>query len=99
MKEVHCYNCKGLGHYAQDHQRKKEASAKDNEEVKYAHAGESNSDDVLLMVNTQSNDEQVNIWYLNSGCCNHMTVNKNRFIKLDESVKKVIKFVNGIHVT
>lgn len=49
MKEVHCYNCQGFGHYARDCRRKKKSKAKDNEEVKYAHVGESDSDDMLLM--------------------------------------------------
>ncbi|KAI5414128.1 hypothetical protein KIW84_058321 [Lathyrus oleraceus] len=39
------------------------------------------------------------MWYLDSGCSNHMTGNKNWFTKLDESLKKVIKFVDGKHIT
>ena len=38
------------------------------------------------------------MWYLDSGCSNHMTGNKNWFTKLDESVKKVIKFADGRHI-
>lgn len=51
------------------------------------------------MVNTQSSDEQTKVLYIDFGCSNHMTGNKNWFIMLDESGKKVIKLVNGIHVT
>lgn len=58
--------------------------------MQYAHVGENDYDDMLLVAKTQSNNEQTNLWYLNSGCSNHMTENKNRFIKLNESVKKVI---------
>lgn len=99
MKEVQYYNRKRLSHYAQDYWGKKESIVKDDEEVSYAHAGESDSEDVLLIANTQSNDEQVNMWYLDSGCNNHMIGNKNWFIELEESVKKVIKFAYGRHVT
>lgn len=52
MKEVQCYNYQGFGHYARDYRRKKESRAKDDDEVKYAHAGESDSGDILLMENT-----------------------------------------------
>ena len=38
------------------------------------------------------------MWYLDSGCRNHMTDNKYWFSKLDESVKKVIKFADGRHI-
>ncbi|XP_050890947.1 uncharacterized protein LOC127096420 [Lathyrus oleraceus] len=72
---------------------------KDIDEVKYPHAGGGDYDDMLLMENTQSNNEQTNMWYLDSGCSNHMTVNKNWLTKLDESVKKVIRFANGGYVT
>ena len=38
------------------------------------------------------------MWYLDSGCSNHMTGNKNWFTKLDESIEKVIKFADGRHI-
>lgn len=66
----------------------KEALAKDSDEVQYAHAEDSDSDDVLLRTNTQSNTEQTNI-----------TGNKTWITKLDESVDKVIKFADGKHMT
>lgn len=53
-------------------ERKKEAREKDSDKVQYAYAKDSNSDDVLLMANTHSNIEQTHIWYLDSGCSNHM---------------------------
>lgn len=46
MKEVHCYNYQGFGHYARDCRRKKESRPKDNEEVQYAHAGGNDSNDM-----------------------------------------------------
>lgn len=67
--------------------------------MQYPHAGGSDFDDMLLMVNTQSNGEQSNMWYLDSGCSNHMSDNKSWFTKLDESIKKVIRFADGRHVT
>lgn len=51
------------------------------------------------MANTQSSNKRDNIWYLDSGCSNHLIGNKNWFIKLNELVKKVIKFADGNHVT
>lgn len=56
VKEVQCYNCQGFGHYARDFQRKKEFIEKDDGEVQYAHARENDSNDMLLMENTQMND-------------------------------------------
>ncbi|XP_058775827.1 uncharacterized protein LOC131650109 [Vicia villosa] len=90
MKEVQCYNCQEFGHYAQDCRRNKEARAKDIDEAQFAHAGNDDSNDVLLMTNTQSNTMEIHMWYLDLGCNNYMTSNKIWFTKLDESVKKVV---------
>lgn len=73
--------------------------AKDKEEVQFVQVGRCDSDDVLLMANTQPSGDQAKVWYLDSGCSNHMTSNKNLFIMLDESVRKVIRFADGRHVT
>ena len=97
-KEMQCYNCQSFGHYARDYRRKKAARVKDSNEAQYERAGDSDSDEVLLMVNTQLNTEKNNMWYLDSGCSNHMTGNKNWFTKLDESVEKVIKFADDRHI-
>ena len=51
-----------------------------------------------MMVNSQSKIEKTNMWYLDSGCSNHMTGNKNWFTKLDESIKRVITFADGRHI-
>ena len=40
MKEVQCYKCQGLGHYARDCRKKKEAQAIESDEVQYAYAEE-----------------------------------------------------------
>lgn len=66
MKEVQCYNSQGFRCYAQECRRKKESRAKDNDKVQCAHAGDSDSNDMLLMANTQSNGEQTNMRYLDS---------------------------------
>lgn len=57
MKEVLCYNCQGFGHYARDCWRKKESRVKDSDEVQYAHAKDSDSEDMLVMTHAHSNTE------------------------------------------
>ncbi|XP_050918628.1 uncharacterized protein LOC127136066 [Lathyrus oleraceus] len=98
-KEVQCYNCQRLGRYERDCKFPKKSRTKGKEYVQFAHAGGSDSDDVMLMANTQTSDDLARVWCLDSGCNNHMTGNKRWFIMLGESVKKEIRFVDERHFT
>ncbi|KAI5416379.1 hypothetical protein KIW84_041446 [Lathyrus oleraceus] len=42
--------------------------------------------------------EDKNVWYLDSGCSNHMTGKKEAFINIDSSFGSKVKLVNGEHV-
>lgn len=45
-----------------------ESRAKDNDGVQCAYSGGNDYDDMLRMANIQSNNEQTNMWYIDSGC-------------------------------
>ena len=51
------------------------------------------SDKVLLMETTNSEEDNVNMWYLGTGYSNHMTGHKEWFVNIDDKVKSKIKFV------
>lgn len=42
----------------------KESWKKGNKEVQFAHAGRSDSNDVLLIANTKTSDDLARVWYL-----------------------------------
>ncbi|KAK2365584.1 putative mitochondrial protein [Trifolium repens] len=97
-KEIQCYNCQKFGHYAREC-RSKKVAREDKDEAQYANGGGSDSDDSLLMAITNSEADKSNLWYLDTGCSNHMTGNKKWFLKLDYSVKRNIKFADNSQVT
>ena len=97
-KEIQCYNCQKFGHYAREC-RSKKVPREDKDEAQYANGGDSDFDDSLLMAITNSEADKSNLWYLDTGCSNHMTGNKKWFLKLDYSVKRNIKFADNIQVT
>jgi len=100
MKQVQCYCCQKFGHYVTDCYRNKDSNASDKDEAQLAHAGNGDSDEVMLMANTQLANDNANVWYLDTGCSNNMIGNKKWFIKLDKSsVRKGIKFANNSQVT
>jgi hypothetical protein len=74
MKEVQCYCCDKFGHYARNCPENKDSN-KDE-----AHLAHSDSDDAMLMATTKLSEDKANVWYLDTGCSNHMTGNKDWFI-------------------
>ncbi|XP_073223433.1 uncharacterized protein [Cicer arietinum] len=69
------------------------------DEALMAQEDDSNSDNVLLMATTKSDDERYELWYLDTGCSNHMTSHKEWFVSINEKVKRETKFVDNITMT
>ena len=59
----------------------------------------SRSDKVLLMTTTNSKEDSVNLWYLDTCCSNHMTGHREWFVNIDDKVKSKIKFADNSFVT
>ncbi|KHN19736.1 hypothetical protein glysoja_024837, partial [Glycine soja] len=69
------------------------------DEAQLAQDEDSDSDKVLLMATTNSEEDNVNLWYLDTGCSNHMTGHREWFVNIDDKVKSKIKFANYNSVT
>ena len=83
---LECYNCHELGHF-QWECRKRDKEQKAN----YAETKE----EMLFMAFVNSNEAAMeNIWFLDSGCSNHMCGKKNMFFDLDSSFRESVKLGN-----
>ena len=51
------------------------------------------------MATTNSKEDNVNLWYLDTGCSNHMTGHREWFVNIDDKVKSKIKFADNSSVT
>jgi hypothetical protein len=49
---------------------------------------------MLLMAQTELTNSKETMWFLDSGCSNHMTGDRQWFIHLDESFRQVVKLGN-----
>ncbi|XP_073301409.1 uncharacterized protein [Primulina huaijiensis] len=78
---VQCYECQKFGHI--------KANCPDGSQANYAN--EEKQESKLFMVHSHSNDLQNDVWFLDSGCPNHMTGNKSLFKELDESQKMQVR--------
>lgn len=88
----HCYNCGKYRHKIVDCWHKK--NNQDNQVNIVESSGEhSNESETLLSArNNLLADE--NIWFLDTGCSNHMCGRKELFSELDESVHSEVTFGN-----
>jgi len=84
---VECYHCHKLGHFQNecpDWERN----------AHYAELDE--SEEILLMAHAEHDDERnAELWFLDSGCSNHMTGNKNWFTDIDEQYQQSVKLGNN----
>lgn len=60
---------------------------------------EDDNSDVLLMATTNLEDDDSDLWYLDTGCSNHMTSHREWFVNLNEKVKNKVKFADNSTMT
>ena len=87
--KVKCFKCNKFGHY------KSECKAKvAYEQEQQAHAIDAEENVVLACKKDDSSIVDTNIWYLDTGCSNHMSGRKELFSQLDETVCGEVNFGN-----
>jgi len=90
-----CFICGKYGHKAVDCRYKHQANMA---ESSYQHTGESSKNQHSLFLASNTLSEEENIWYLDTGCSNHMCGKKELFSSLDETVKSNVKFGNNSNI-
>lgn len=84
---IECYKCHKHGHF------QFECPSWDKE-ANYAELEE--EEEMLLMAYVEGSEaRREDVWFLDSGCSNHMSGNKNLFCELDESFKHRVKLGNN----
>nr|GEV47692.1 retrovirus-related Pol polyprotein from transposon TNT 1-94 [Tanacetum cinerariifolium] len=94
---IECYNCHKLGHYSYECLESKEAN----------YAGFDENEEVMLMAEIDesvfmaeaSGENTGMLWFLDSGCSNHMCGNKNRFVKFNSEFSNTVKLGNNTRMT
>lgn len=84
---MECYTCHNLGHYQYE-------CPTWEKRVNYAEFNE--DEEMLLMAQEDSHqNKKEGVWFLDSGCSNHMSGNKEWFVQLDESFRHLVKLGNN----
>ncbi|CAJ2647891.1 unnamed protein product [Trifolium pratense] len=67
---------------------------KQENEANHARHNDSDSDGVLMMVTSNSENDTSKLWYLDTGCSNHMTGHRDWLLEFDENFKSKVKFAD-----
>ncbi|XP_024965761.1 uncharacterized protein LOC112505959 [Cynara cardunculus var. scolymus] len=65
--------------------------AEENKVSSFIHKEESHNDDSMFMMLSVQEKTACDLWYLDNGCSNHMTRNKELFLNLEESERNDVR--------
>ncbi|KAL4032489.1 hypothetical protein IC575_005567 [Cucumis melo] len=90
---IQCYHCKKFGHVKVDcwYKNQRANFAAENEAFENKGKGENK----LFMTNIPSDQKTAEVWFIDSGCSNHMTGLKPVFKELNEGEKLKVELGNG----
>ncbi|KAJ0556958.1 putative RNA-directed DNA polymerase [Helianthus annuus] len=103
---IQCYNCNRYGHVKADCWAEPQAHAVLNNESVEEEENQlfmvmkddeslDEGDSKVLMAEGRGRSQVSKVWYLDSGCSNHMTGQQELFQRLDETKKVSVKMGNG----
>ncbi|WVZ24094.1 hypothetical protein V8G54_002638 [Vigna mungo] len=97
-RNIECFNCHKYGHFASECFPEKASSSKSSSKEKEAHIVQEESDKetltLMLMTATECMKSKNKNWYLDSGCSNHMTCNREWLVNFDDTKKSKVKFAD-----
>ncbi|GKV53012.1 hypothetical protein SLEP1_g59562 [Rubroshorea leprosula] len=85
---IECFRCHKYGHYRSECH----TNLNRGESSNFVEHNEKNDDSSLFMVYHPKEVSKKNVWYLDTGCSNHMCGDKSAFSYLDESCQDKMKF-------
>ena len=92
---VQCHYCKNIRHYAYECRKKQYDMYQQNANfIKREETESEKKENVFIIFNVQEESNK-DVWYLDSGCSNHMSGNKEIFSSIDESMKFEVRMGNN----
>jgi len=91
---IECFKCHKLGHFQYE-------CPNWEKKANYAELKEEEEDKELLLVAYEELHQTIHeeVWFLDSGCRNHMTGNKEWLTKMEEGLSRMVKLGKNITMT
>ncbi|KAD5317806.1 hypothetical protein E3N88_17752 [Mikania micrantha] len=103
--KLQCFRCDGYGHFSADCPTRKEGEQANLAHANPTHRHEEDGPTLLMAIERihlsedrvfpqryDSNTQETNVWYLDTGATNHMTGNKGLFSNLNTEVEGTVRF-------
>ncbi|XP_019432647.1 PREDICTED: uncharacterized protein LOC109339635 [Lupinus angustifolius] len=104
-KRIKCFNCNKVGHFSTECQalpRQLDFHKKQHHDeahmVKEENGHMDDEAPILLTVTTSQGNNNKEIWYVDSGCSNHMTCHRDWLVNFDSSKKSKVRFADNIMI-
>ncbi|KAL5719096.1 hypothetical protein ACHQM5_011921 [Ranunculus cassubicifolius] len=96
--EPQCYRCKKYGHIKKDCDQEGEQRAHYAEQNKQSGDQRGVEDHMFYAGQTDRGQQKSEVWYIDSGCSNHMTNNEEIFKEINTESHSKVKMGNGVPV-
>lgn len=95
-RSIECFNCHKYGYFAYECYAKKGKQKKHQGKEAHVAQEDSDSEPLTLMMTTlvESSSSHADLWYLYSGCSNHMTCHQEWLINFDATKKSRVNFTD-----
>ncbi|XP_019432950.1 PREDICTED: uncharacterized protein LOC109339875 [Lupinus angustifolius] len=101
-RRIKCFNSTKMGHFSSECQSQPRHSDTNNRQhndeahmVKEDNEYANDDSPILLMMTTSQGNNSEEIWYVDSGCSNHMTGHREWLVNFDSSKKSRVKFADN----
>ena len=86
--KVECYRCHKFGHYRSECYTR----LPDEKQEKSNFVENKEGETLLMAVHVEKEPDQQALWYVDTGCSNHMTGSKSSFTYLNEIFRSIVSF-------
>jgi hypothetical protein len=96
---IQCHYCNKFGHFASECRRKQYDMNKQKAHFTNENQPNNGEENTILITCNAAQESSKEVWFLDSGCSNHMSRSKEMFATMDDSIKSEVKLGNDHRVS